>query len=186
MKARYILEFQLIPKLVSLFNNRKAELFQVVDPNVWGELLRKVGMTGFSAKAYNKSFFRDENGRYYILISCPEPQFPTQVKYMVFVIKGASSLNMNGCEGTMEYFTLEKSLGFYAVCSPGEGFHSNCGTMEGEPTSMEFLRSISSGSQMFPVQCEYTTAASKSSSGTKIILLMCLVIAIVVAIIAII
>lgn len=31
MKTRYILEFQLIPKLVGLFNRGKAELFKVVE-----------------------------------------------------------------------------------------------------------------------------------------------------------
>lgn len=39
MKTRYILEFQIIPKLVGLFNRGKAELFKVVEPEVWGELL---------------------------------------------------------------------------------------------------------------------------------------------------
>lgn len=183
MKTRYILEFQLIPKLVGLFNRGKAELFKVVEPKVWGELLRKAGMNDFSHRGYRKSFYRDEHGKFYIMITCPEPQLPTQVKYMIFVLTGAASLNMNSCEGSMEYFTLEKSLGFYAVCSPGEGFHSNCGSMEGEPTSSDFLYRISSGSRMFPIECD-DSSTTKNNRLVKNILFICLAIAITIAIIA--
>lgn len=181
MKTRYILEFQLIPKLVGLFNSRKIELFKVVEPEVWGELLRKSGMTDFSHRGYSKSFFRDDHGRFYVLITCPEPQLPTQVKYMVFVIKGACSLNMNRCEGSMEYFTLEKSLGFYAVCSPGEGVHSNCGSMEGEPSAEDFLRNISSGHRLSPVDTCHIPTNNRSSRNRMWLLLIFLAISLTIA-----
>lgn len=109
-------------------------------------------LPGFRPKEYKTSFFKDENGTFYILITCPEPELPTQVKYMVFVLKGTNTLDMTGNAGKLEYFTLEKSLGFYAVCAPGDGFHSNCGSMKGEPNAAEFLARVSNAKALIPVQ----------------------------------
>lgn len=81
----------------------------------------------------------------------------------------------------MEYFTLEKSLGFYAVCSPGEGVHSNCGSMEGEPSAEDFLRNISSGHRLSPVDTCHIPTNDRSSRNRMWLLLIFLAISLTIA-----
>jgi hypothetical protein len=130
----YRLEYTLIPIYVDILKREPDIEYKLVDVSIWErEIVAMAQPQYIDWEEISCEIFGDMNSEFVILYEFPKPFDVPLAKY------GAVYINKQ--KQVYYYYTLEKSLNGYMLCSPSKDNHTNFGA-RGNLSKKDFIKAI--------------------------------------------